>query len=349
MSIITELSSIQTRLTRYGLPVCFVLGVMGNLLNICVFAQKHLRINSCSIYFINTSIFNFLVMFFGIVPIVYTSYSSYDLASYSVSYCKFRSYMVHVLLMISRFSVALAAFDRFVACSSNPAIRSLNQRHIAIKLVIVICLLWLIIPIHMIIQVNIQMPARRCGGSDVYSFIYGIYAAIVTALPLIIMIIFSYFAIRNLHHVRSRVQATGHTNDRSTARIKKRDIQFILLVVSEVIIYFFSTVLFPVYSIYVAITASTAKDATRVAIENFLRYLTLSFLLYVNSCSIFYVHLVASKAFRQECKFLFCRFYKPNRISHVSYSATGTRNVKKSVQIIYNKYPMDTSYKQAHA
>lgn len=348
MSLSIDLSSIQTSLTRYGLPVCFALGVVGNLLNICVFAQKHLRTNSCSIYFINTSIFNFLVMFFGIAPIVYTSYSSYDLASYSVSYCKFRSYIVHVLLMISRFSVTLASLDRFASCSPTVAIRSINQRHIAVKLMTIMCILWFIIPIHMTVQVEIQMPGRRCGGSGTYAFIYGIYAAIVTAIPLIFMVVFSSFAVQNLRHVRSRIHQTGLTNnvnDQSIRRIKKRDTQFIILLVSEVFIYFLSTILFPIYSIYVAITASTPKDSTRIAIENFIRYITLSFLLYVNSCSIFYVHLLASKAFRQECKLLFCGFCRSNRIDPTSNTATGTQNARKAVRVVYEKHPMDTSDK----
>ncbi|CAF3942351.1 unnamed protein product, partial [Adineta steineri] len=113
MALADDLTFVQNILTRYILTICFIFGLIGNLLNIIIFCQKHLRKNSCAVYFITTSVFNFLVMCFGIIPIVVTSYSSYDYSSYSISYCKFRAYIVHVFLMISRSSVALACIDRF--------------------------------------------------------------------------------------------------------------------------------------------------------------------------------------------------------------------------------------------
>lgn len=310
MALSEDLNLIQRFLTDYILPVCFALGVAGNLFNIIVFCQKHLRSNSCAVYFISTSIFNLLVMLCGIMPIVLTSYLSYDHASYSSGYCKFRSYIVHVLMMMSRSSVALACLDRFALCSPHRHIRALSQYHIAVRLVALTSFLWLLIPIHMLVHVDIQMPARRCGGTGIYSTIYSIYAAMVTAIPLLVMVIFSALAVRNLRRVRCRVHPNIVRYDSSihqNIRIKKRDVQFIVILISEVVIYFISTVLFPVYSMYMAATASLSKTATRLAIEGLIRYMTLSFLLYINSCSIFYVHLLASKAFRQECKLVILR------------------------------------------
>ena len=310
MGLSEDLDSIQRFLTHYILPVGFTLGVAGNLLNIIVFGQKHLRSNSCAVYFISTSIFNLLVMLCGIMPIVLASYLSYDYASYSSGYCKFRSYIVHVLLMMSRSSVALACLDRFALCSPQRRIRALSQYHIAVRLMALATFLWLLIPIHMLVHVDVQMPARRCGGTGIYSTIYSIYAGMVTVIPLLIMVIFSALAVRNLRHVRCRVHPNIVRYDASihqNIRIKKRDVQFIVILISEVVIYLVSTVLFPVYSVYMAATASSLKTATRLAIEGFIRYLTLSFLLYINSCSIFYVHLLASKAFRHECKLIILR------------------------------------------
>lgn len=42
MTLAEDFSSIQNILTRYILPICFLFGVIGNLLNIIVFCQKHL-------------------------------------------------------------------------------------------------------------------------------------------------------------------------------------------------------------------------------------------------------------------------------------------------------------------
>lgn len=283
-------------------------------------------------------------MFFGILPMVLASYLSYDYASYSVAYCKFRSYIVHVLLMLSRSSVALACIDRFALCSSNVHIRALNQRHIAIRIMIVVFFLWILIPLHMVVQITIRMPAQRCGGGGTYSTIYGIYSAIVTAIPLIIMVVFSSMAIQGLRRVRSRVHPNTLANN-PNVRIKKRDTQFTIILISEVIIYFLSTILFPVYSIYIAITSTTPKNSDRTAIEGFMRYITLSFLLYINSCSIFYIHLLASKAFREECKQSIFRFCKPKQnTTTVFLTATGI-----SKQLNREHHPMDTSFKKNYS
>ena len=338
MSLAEELNAVQSSLTRYVLPVCLIFGIIGNLLNIIVFYQKHLRKNSCSVFFISTSIFNILVMLCGIIPIILSSYLSFDYASYSIPYCKFRSYIVHVLLMMSRFSVALASIDRFAACSPNVHIRFFNQYHIAIRSVIILMLVWLLIPSHMLVHVTIQMPTRRCGGAGIYSTIYGIYSAIVTAIPLFIMVIFSSLAIQDLQHVRSRVHpmvVTNNTNISKLGRIRKRDTQLLRLLIGEVLVYFLSTVSFPVYSIYFSLTSATIKSANRLAIEGLVRYFALSFLIYVNVCSIFYVHLLISKAFRHECKQLFLYLIRRQSANSLFLTTISASNIKRQPNRIH--------------
>jgi len=267
MALAGELTLIQLILSSYILPICCIMGIIGSLLNIAVFYQRHLRTNSCSVYFISTSIFNFLVIMFGVIPTMFTAYLSFDYASYSTSYCKFRGYIVHAVLMMSRSSVALACIDRFALCSSNVRIRALSQHRMAIRLVFVISILWLLIPTHMIVEINVQNPPPRCGASGIYSIIYSVYTAIVTAIPLTIMVVFSTLASQHLKRSRARVRPTAGSNVPITDQIKKRDGQFIIILVSEVIVYFFSTILFPVYSIYSAVTSKTVKDANRTAVR----------------------------------------------------------------------------------
>ena len=74
------------------------------------------------------------------------------------AFCKTRTYTTHIFLTMSRSSVALACIDRFALCSPNVYIRRLNQRRKAIILVIAASVLWLIVPIHVIIYNDIQVP-----------------------------------------------------------------------------------------------------------------------------------------------------------------------------------------------
>ncbi|CAF1301770.1 unnamed protein product [Rotaria sp. Silwood1] len=344
MMLIESLDLTEVILTRCILAICMILGIIGCLFNLMIFCQKKFRSNSCSVHFITTSIFNLLVILCGIIPELLASYQNYDIALYSSTFCKAKSYIIHVFLMISRSSVALACIDRFALCSPNANIRRLNQRHISILLVIMACVLWLIVPIHVLVYVDIQIPNRRCGGSSTYLIIYSIYAAIVTSIPLVIMIIYSFLAVRNVQLTFVRIQATTiNTNENINrpTRVQKRDIQLMTIVISEVIVYYISTVSFPIYSIYLAITSDISKTTNRLAIESFMRYLALKFLIYINSCSIFYIHLLASKPFRQECKLLILRSFKRDQNKRTTKVASARLYTRQQLNRSYNRQPIE--------
>ena len=327
MTVIDDLNLTQTILTRYILLLCFIFGLAGSFFNLFVFCQKKLRSNSCSVYFIGTSIFNVLVILSGIIPVLLTSYLPNDPTLNSRAFCKARSYTIHIFLMMSRSSVALACLDRFALCSPNPHIRRLNKRCIAIMLLIIESIVWILIPIHVLVYIDIQMPGPRCGAIGVYSIVYSIYAPIVTCIPLGAMLFFSFWALQNLRHIHARIRPDGIN---TMARIRKRDAQLMTILIGEVVVYFFSTVWYPIYSIYVTITLNTPKSPVRTAIEGLVRYLTLNFLIFFNSCSLFYVHLLTSKAFRKECRHLIRRVFNrhnqvANRISHATPDVSNTR------------------------
>lgn len=344
MSLYETFNSLQLILTNYVLTVVAIFGIVGNLLNTIVFCQKHFRKNSCSVYLISTSIVNLFIICFAVIPTIYASYSSYDLQSYSVLYCKFRSYLLQSSIMMSRFSVAFASIDRYALCSSNTRIRSFNKHAKAVKAMIIVACVWLIIPSHILVGVNIYMPGRRCGANGLYIVIYTIYGAIVTIIPLTIMLVFSILAARNLRQIRSRVRADHLTNSRNNLtanRIKKRDSQLVVLAIGEVILYLISNTPFPIASFYTVATLSTPKTANMTIIENFIRYIIFNFLLYVNSCLTFYVHLIASKAFRQECKRIFLNFHRGNnqvQPSDATAPSTINRKTNNAVELYLTEY-----------
>ena len=318
MTSLEDLLLVQTILTRYVLVICSILGLIGSLLNLLVFCQRRFRSNTCSIYFRGTSIFNILVILLGMTPVFLTSYLPNEPTFNTSIFCKTRSYITHVFLMMSRFSVALACIDRFALCSPSARIRRLNQRRLAIILMVSVSCLWLIIPIHIIIYVDFRLPERRCGTSGIYSIIYSVYVSTVTAIPLTIMFLFSFWTIQNLrnngarlHPQRTGADAFGHV----PGRMRRRDVQLLIMLTGEVTVYLLSTVWFPIYSIYMAITMNTSKTTDRLAIEGFIRYLVLSFFIFLNSCSIFYIHLFTSKVFREECARLLIRLCKSNRVN----------------------------------
>ncbi|CAF0893554.1 unnamed protein product [Adineta steineri] len=341
MKLAECLALVQLILTRYVLMICSILGIIGCFLNFFVFSKKNLRTSSCSIYFKATSIFNLLVIVCCITPVIIATYSREDPALYISIVCKTRAYTTHAFLMMSRSTVALTCVDRFALCSSHAHIRRLSQRHIAIRLVIITTILWLVIPIHVLLLTDVQVSGR-CGGSGVYQIVYSIYATIVTSIPLVIMIMFSFWAIRSVQHSRARVfPIEGHVdgNENLAMRMKKRDIQLIVILISEVVVYLLSTVWYPLDTMYLTITASIVKTPDRVAIENFIRYLALNFFIFLNSCSLFYVHLLASKRFRHECKELFLNLFKHNQ-NNIELQVRSAKTPNHRQQI--NTFPNNT-------
>ncbi len=53
---IQQLSSIVLSMDQYMLIIIYMTGIIVSILNIITFLQKQLRINSCSVYFLATSI-----------------------------------------------------------------------------------------------------------------------------------------------------------------------------------------------------------------------------------------------------------------------------------------------------
>ncbi len=303
MSSIQEaLSTTQVILTRYILTLCFLLGIFGNICNISIFIQKPLRLNSCSIYFIAASLINLLIIIFGIIPTISASYIT-DPSLYLPWACKLKLYGLHSLLMMSRMYILMACIDQYTFCSSNVRLRQFSRRQVALKLLPIILIMWLIIPIHMLVFVDVQIPYIKCGTSGIYSLIYSIYSFVCSSLPLILMIVFSSLAFYNLRQANRRVVPANNNQPQvGNFRPKRYDYQIMLMLIYQVIIYLISNILHPTNTLYMALTAvpkgSPPKSPLRLTIEGFITYLTWGFLIYINSCSTFYINFCASKVFR---------------------------------------------------
>jgi hypothetical protein len=202
----------------------------------------------------------------------------------------------------------MACVDRYTFSSTNARLRQFSRRKVALKILPIIPILWLLIPIHMLIFVDVQVPYVRCGTSGTYSLVYSIYSFICSSLPLILMISFSTLAVYNLRQVNQRVLPINNNQQPiSDIRRKKYHYQITKMLIGEVIIYLISNILHPTTTLYMSLTAvpkgSPPKSSVRLAIEGFIIYLTWGFLIYLNSCSTFYINICISKVFR-------LRFYR---------------------------------------
>jgi hypothetical protein len=292
----SSLPIIQEYLTRYGMGIYLILGNIGNLFNIIIFCQPRHRKNSCSLYLLMASIMNIFIINFGVIPTLY-SLDHVNPETYSIAYCKLRLYLLHSALMISRSMIVLACIDRFAVSSASQRIHVFGQSKIAICLIIFICFIWPIIASHILALLTIKLG--RCTAYGNYSLIYSIYSFIVAGfLPPTLMITFGFLTIRNLRDIHSRVRP----NIIRIARIERKDHYLSVMLICEVIVYFISTIPYPIHTLYLTITRDTIKSETRLQIESFITFLAYSFLIYVNSASTFYIYISTSHAYRRQCQ-----------------------------------------------
>ncbi len=96
-----SLSEIQKDLIQYYLTVLVVLGNVGNCLNVIVFSQKTYRMSSVSVYMLALSISSWMFVNLVLIPTIHAA-DHIDSQNVNLSWCKCRSYIVHVITMLIR-------------------------------------------------------------------------------------------------------------------------------------------------------------------------------------------------------------------------------------------------------
>lgn len=307
MSIIETLPTLQMVLARYVLLVWFILGISGCILNILVFLQKSLRSNACSVYMLAINIVNLIEIPYALVRVTVNAYLPIELRLSTDLYCKLVLYFQHYLLNVVRSYTVLACIDRYALCSTNPRIRKFNSISFARKAVVILTIAWLIIPLHINFYYG-RILSGQCGVSGVYGIFFSIYSATVTGGHLILMIIFSSLAVYNIRKAHLRIQPIGLQRQHAQ-EMRKKDFQMIKMLFGEVIVYVLTSAMFPVFTIYTVAAENMSKSSDRLAVESFFAFLVPDFLVMINPCTTFYVHLFASKTFRNLCKqIVLCRW-----------------------------------------
>ncbi|CAF0890220.1 unnamed protein product [Adineta ricciae] len=306
MSVVSILSSIQFYLTN-ALGALLIVGVIGNILNCLVFLRKRLRSNPCSVLFAAASVANAVVMIYFIVPTIHSLYNSPP-ENANWIYCKLRLYIRNALLVISRSYLSLACVACYAQSSRNARIRELFRPKIVFRLIILVPIIWFIIPLHIPLLTTIQNG--KClmwaGAAALYHSIYICFVAAI--LPTGTMIVFSLLAFRNLQQMKRNVQPADDLPAHNTEklRLQQRDRQLSKMLFVQIIVYMIFTFSYPLNTLYnaVVLIIGGTKSTERTTIENFVLFLTSSFLLNFYSAASFFV-FSTSTAFRKELRQVF--------------------------------------------
>lgn len=296
------LVDVRLGIIRYGFPVLLVVGNIGNLTCIVMFIQKRHRKSSCSLYLLSAAIFSVIGLNWSLVTNTYALYQPPDPFSISLALCRIRGFILQSTSVLYQFMILLSCIDRFASTSPRASVRNFSNPKMALKMIAGSTLFWMLMSMHLLILETIENG--RCYVFGTYAIFFGFYVLCVFGIILPgFTLLFFFLILKNLKTARARVQPVQGTDATPQNILSKRDMNLLKMVLAEVIVDFILTFLYPICSLYGILTANVPnKSLDRTRIEAFLSFFLITFLFYLNYCSIFYLYLAVSKPFRQELK-----------------------------------------------
>ena len=204
-----HLTSASLYLTRYGLMVMIMLGLIGNIMNILVFRQPRLRLNPCSFYLTSAAYANLIWIIASPFTRILATFGL-DLSQRIAALCKIRRSLAYTLSSLSIMSLALATVDRCLLSSSRVTFRRFSSLQNAHRLVAATTLFYSLIFANMcyclnIVRVQAELVCKfnktpLCG---FYNEIARLVALVL--VPCLLLVIFGYGTAQNIKRTQKRV------------------------------------------------------------------------------------------------------------------------------------------------
>ncbi|CAF0995629.1 unnamed protein product [Rotaria sordida] len=110
-TLASQLSELSIKLVIYCWTPIYIIGILGNLLNMITFSRRTLRDNTCSQYFIGMYIVQIILFNSLSLTKIITNISGYDLGQTVAILCKIRSYLFIFSLGLMRQFLCLISID----------------------------------------------------------------------------------------------------------------------------------------------------------------------------------------------------------------------------------------------
>jgi hypothetical protein len=176
------LDNVRIFFDRYTLPFVLILGNVTNVANVYLFSRRNLRVYACSWYFICLSIAHLLLLDTLCVSRIIMAWTNDDYATYSPAYCKIRSYLFSLAMVLSRQFICLISIDRWLVTSSRAWLRNQSSLRTSRYLIIGSVLFWSIYDAHALIGYQ----ANRFGCYPPSGTIYSLFASVDTIVTTLV-------------------------------------------------------------------------------------------------------------------------------------------------------------------
>lgn len=289
--------------------IYIILGLIGNIFNICLFITPALFRTSCSLYLLSTSIGNLIVTIFVLPIRILADGFDQDLTNYSLFACKLVSYIYYICLALPPYFTVLACIDRWAASSIQ-----VNRRGYANIRIVKRCIpACIILPfifysfIFFTFSRDPKPPPPYCSIDDSYA-VFGLayYLLIYSIIPPFLMGLFSFGIISNVLRRRAIITPANQLGNMSISGTinrphRRRLTQMQIMLVCQAIIECILTLPFSIINL---VSIVVVNDEYFLTIYSFIRLF-----IFFNYISSFYVYTLSSKLYRNELKKLIIRIF----------------------------------------
>jgi hypothetical protein len=276
------------------LPICFILGNIGNCFNLLIFCRPSSRSNSCLLYFLSASIVNIFILNFGLVLRILRGIWNIDPAVTFIWFCRCRTYLSSTFFLIYRCSILLACVDRMCASSKSAWMRMKSRPKVAYRLITmnwIICAASFIPTLVFPVIAYGQCIAPPNTTYATYLTISTLLEGLFIPLAMIICGIITFTHLKSMQSQVAPVNTAVHDERRVTS-------QFITMLFVQVGTDCLCNSLYEFYLIYNLIFPAP-QSAQIAAISSFL--INMSFNVpYLNYSAGFYLYTLSSPSFRRK-------------------------------------------------
>ena len=276
------------------LPICFILGNVGNCLNLILFSRRSSRSCSCLLYFLSASTINIFILNFSLVLRILRGIWSIDPTPKFLWFCRWRTYFLSNCFLIYRYSILLACVDRMCASSRSARIRRISQPKVAYRL---IAGLWIFITIYytpsLVFPVLISGQCLSPPGSTFATYATGISLAQGLFIPSA-MILCGLITIRHLKLMKAQVVPLNP----ATADERRAVGQYLMMLFVQVAADCLGNITYPCY-IVVSLIYPEVSRLQNGAISSFVLTTAVN-MPHVYYSAGFYLYTLSSATFRRK-------------------------------------------------
>jgi hypothetical protein len=299
-NLINTLNNLTPGLNRYLSIIIFLFGTIGNLLNCLALSQRILRFNPCSFLFLASSIASLITLISGVAVRLLAGWSA-DLTDTIAWLCKLRIFVLFTSRTIASWLIMLATFDRWLSSSlvvhHRQMVNLKNARRGIIAVVFLSCVVYA--QIFYCYEANLTNAPLKCYGRTTWCrlLIDSEFTSISILLPSLLMFIFGFMTIKNLHQTalrRSYLVSMSLINESENgARLRQRSTKTdhylrIMLCIQVILLTLFSLPQ-AIQNLYTNASRFQVKSPLQNAINNFIFNLFL-LLTYVTNGMPFYIY-----------------------------------------------------------